>query len=453
MKKIILFFCAACLVSSIASAQLRATDQTGINVFETPKTDTEFTGPGVRIGGSIAMPYIALKHSNDVTEQDPAKNTQALFKNSANFALSQANLDINSYLADGVTLQVTLYLASKHHNETWVKGGYVQFDKIPFLHLDILDEVMKYTTIKVGQMDVNYGDAHFRRSDGGQAIYNPFMENYIMDEFATEIGAEAAINYNGIIGVAAITNGNLNPNLSFIDTSKAANKFANGLHNPSWIAKLGYDKQFTDNFRARLTGSVYHTVGAGSNTLFGGDRTGSNYSAVMYNAGPGTGTAFNGRVNPGLSDRVTALMGNLFLKYKPLDFLAVESFTTIEKATGAKASEEFNRNANQFATDLIFRFGKDENFYIGGRYNTLSADIMKSNAVAPVAPFTVGQDLVPAYKLDVSRLAIACGWYVTKNMLAKVEYSNQTYSNVPNVNYILNGAEFHGISAEAVISF
>ncbi|MCX6307431.1 MAG: hypothetical protein NTY32_00905, partial [Bacteroidia bacterium] len=195
------------------------------------------------------------------------------------------------------------------------------------------------------------------------------------------------------------------------------------------------------------------TAGAGSNTLFGGDRTGSNYSAVMYNAGPGTGTAFNGRVNPGLSDRVTALMGNLFLKYKPLDFLAVESFTTIEKATGAKASEEFNRNANQFATDLIFRFGKDENFFIGGRYNTLSTELAKTTAVAPAAPYTVGQDAVPAYTLDVSRLAISGGWYVTKNMLAKIEYSNQTYGNVPNVNYILNGAEFHGISAEAVISF
>jgi len=50
-------------------------------------------------------------------------------------------------------------------------------------------------------------------------------------------------------------------------------------------------------------------------------------------------------------------------------------------------------------------------------------------------------------------MAISGGWYVTKNMLAKIEYSNQTYGNVPNVNYILNGAEFHGISAEAVISF
>jgi len=37
--------------------------------------------------------------------------------------------------------------------------------------------------------------------------------------------------------------------------------------------------------------------------------------------------------------------------------------------------------------------------------------------------------------------------------LAKLEYVNQTYSGVPNVNYILNGYQFHGFSAEAVISF
>jgi hypothetical protein len=453
MKKFFLFLSAACLVSSLASAQLRATDQTGINVFETPKSDTKFTGPRIDLGGAIAMPYIALTHSNAVTEQDPAKNTQALFKNSANFALSQANLDINAYLSDGISLQVTMYLASKHHNESWVKGGYVQFDKLPFLPFSFVDEIMKYTTVKVGQMDVNYGDAHFRRSDGGLAIYNPFMENYIMDEFATEIGAEADFNYNGIVAVASITNGNLNPNMAFIDTTKASSKYANGLHNPSWIGKLGYDKQILDNLRVRLTGSVYHTAGSVSNTLFGGDRTGSNYSAVMYNTAPGTGTAFNGRVNPGFGDRLTTVMGNLFIKYKPLDILSVESFTTYEKANGAKASEELDRNATQFATDLVFRFGQNEQFYLGGRYNTLSADIAKSAAVAPVAPYTVGQELVPAYTLGVNRIAIAGGWYVTKNMLAKIEYSNQKYTGVPNVNYILNGAEFHGISAQAVIAF
>jgi hypothetical protein len=454
MKKLILTFSAAIMLCSTMFAQLRATDQTGVNVFETPKTDVQFTGPKVEFGGSISMPYIALTNSNAVTNQDPTKNTQALFKNSPNFALSMANLNINSYLADGVTLQVSLYLASKHHNETWVKGGYVQFDKVPFIKLDLLDQIMKYTTIKVGQMDVNYGDAHYRRSDGGCSIYNPFMENYIMDEFATEIGAEADVNYNGIIGVVGVTNGNLNPSLAYIDTTAAAFKYSNGLHNPSFLAKLGYDKQLTDKFRARITGSVYTTSGALSNTLFGGDRTGSNYSAIMYNAGPGTGTAFGGRFNPGLTDKLTTVMGNLFLKYKVLDNLAVESFTTIESAKGRTTAEATERSASQFAEDFIIRFGKAENFFLGARYNTVTADVAAAAGAtgSTIASTTI---LAPAtaYSIGISRLAISGGWYVTKNIMAKVEYSNQKYSGVPNVNTILNGYEFHGLSAEAVISF
>jgi len=456
MKKSIMTVVAALFVSSTMFAQLRVTDQTGVNVFETPKTDTQFTGPKVEFGGSISMPYIALTNSNAVTNQDPTKNTQALFKNSPNFALSMANLNINSYLADGITLQVTLYLASKHHNETWVKGGYVQFDKIPFIKMDLLDNIMKYTTIKVGQMDVNYGDAHFRRSDGGNAIYNTFMENYIMDEFATEIGAEADVNYKGIVGVIGVTNGNLNPSLAYIDTTLTSYKYSNGLHNPSLLLKLGYDKQITEKFRARITGSLYTTAGALSNTLFGGDRTGSNYSAIMYNAGPGTTTAFGGRFNPGLSDKLTTVMGNLFLKYKLTDGLSVESFSTIESAAGRTAAEAIDRHASQFATDFIFRFGSSENFFLGARYNTVNADVVAAKAIANTgsgATLVLGQDAVPAYSIGISRLAISGGWYVTKNIMAKVEYANQQYSGVPNVNYILNGYEFHGLSAEAVISF
>jgi hypothetical protein len=499
MKKLIFTLAAALVLSSTLFAQLRATDQTGVNIFETPKANLPFTGPKVELGASIAMPYIALDHSNYLTAtpllNNPATNPNALFKNAPNFALSMANLNINSYLADGVTLQVSLYLASKHHNETWVKGGYVQFDKLPFIKWDFLDNIMKYTTIKVGQMDVNYGDAHFRRSDGGNAIYNPFMENYIMDEFATEIGAEADVNVNGIVGSFSITNGNLNPSLAAVDTAAISvnsiypskpNAFYSG-HNASIIAKLGYDKQITDNFRARLTGSAYYNSGCISNTLFGGDRTGSNYSAVMYNGAPGTGTAFNGRFNPGFSDKIATVMGNLFLKYKPLEWLSVESFTTFESASGRTMAESSERSAQQFATDLIFRFGKNENFFAGVRYNTLTATVIKSviapvaakaatlgtaaktvwlddadhskgiysftPAVAPTAatPYVAGSYVDP-YDVTINRLAISAGWFVTKNILAKIEYVDQKYSGFP-VKTINDGAKFSGLSAEAVISF
>ena len=40
-------------------------------------------------------------------------------------------------------------------------------------------------------MEINYGDAHFRRSDGGNTMWNPSLKkNNLMDAFTTEIGAE-----------------------------------------------------------------------------------------------------------------------------------------------------------------------------------------------------------------------------------------------------------------------
>ena len=147
-------------------------------------------------------------------------------------------------------------------------------------------------------------------------------------------------------------------------------------------------------------------------------------------------------------------MGNLFLKYKVLDNLAVESFTTIESAKGRTTAEATERSASQFAEDFIIRFGKAENFFLGARYNTVTADVAAAAGAtgSTIASTTI---LAPAtaYSIGISRLAISGGWYVTKNIMAKVEYSNQKYSGVPNVNTILNGYEFHGLSAEAVISF
>ena len=174
-------------------------------------------------------------------------------------------------------------------------------------------------------------------------------------------------------------------------------------------------------------------------------------------------------------------MGNLFLKYKPLNWLAIESFTTFESASGRTTAEATDRSAQQIATDLVFRFGKSENFFAGVRYNTLTATVAKS-VIAPIAakaavaaktvwyddndhskgiysftPATTATPYVPGYVIDpydatISRLAISAGWFVTKNILAKVEYVDQKYSGFPAGN-IYDGAKFNGLSAEAVISF
>src|SRR5688500_18789882 len=190
----------------------RPYDQRGINVFETSKQEDSiaFEGARVRLGAGFTQQYQNLKHQNKGAAN--SQTTNKLYPLTPGFMTSQANLMLDIQLADGIRLSVTTYLSSRHHNEAWVKGGYIQFDKLPFKG-EFWNELMQYATIKVGHMEINYGDAHFRRPDGGQTLYSPFMEGNIMDAFATEIGGEVYLQKNGLFGMVGVTNGMIKGNV------------------------------------------------------------------------------------------------------------------------------------------------------------------------------------------------------------------------------------------------
>jgi hypothetical protein len=434
MKIIYMLIAAALLPIGVRAQELqfyRPDNMLGINEFETPKIDTvKFTGLKVKVGGNFEMEFQGLRNFNTATPMTKTGftgNVNSLEPLTNGFTLPMANL-------------ITMYLASRHHEDSWVKGGYVQFDKLLFLNSDVINNIMKSVTIKVGQFDVDYGDQHYRRSDGGNTIYNPFIENYIMDEFATEIGAEVYYHTNsGFFLMGGATNGELDATVvagTKIDSATGKpNQF-----DPAFHGKIGFDKQVNKDFRVRVTGSAYTVHSANSATLFGGDRTGSHYFNVMENQNIANGTVlsdandyspFSGRLNPGFSEEVNTAMANLFLKYKGLEF-----FGTAEDAKGRAITETTERKATQYAADLIYRFpqGK-ENFWVGFRYNTVTA-------------------LLQGYtsNVTVNREAGSLGWFITKNIMAKAEYVNQTYQGYPSDN-ILNGGNFHGAVLEASIGF
>lgn len=444
--KLILLFC---LVSGAVKAQetlqyFRPNDMRGVNVFETSKTDTvPFTGLKVKVGGNFEMEFQGLRNFNTATPMTKTGfvgNVSSLETLTNGFDLPMANLNVDAQLADGIRMNITVYLATRHHEDTWVKGGYIQFDKLLFLHSDLINELMKSFTIKIGQNDIDYGDQHYRRSDGGNTIYNPFVENYIMDEFATEIGMEVYYHSkSGLFLMGGISNGELDPTVvSSIKIDSATGQ--PNKYDPAFHGKIGFDKQVNPDFRFRLTGSFYSVNSDNSNTLFGGDRTGSHYFNVMENQAIASGTtlsdendysAFSGRLNPGFTEELHTYMGNLFLKYQGLEF-----FGTIEDAHGRAITETTNRQATQYAADLIYRFpqGK-ENFWVGFRYNTVTALLQGYTA-----------------NITVNREAGSLGWFITKNILAKAEYVNQNYEGYP-ANNILNGGNFHGAVLEASIGF
>jgi hypothetical protein len=398
-------------------SNFRSYDKEGINVFETSKKDSSrFTEPKVKLGANFTQQFQDLKHSNNslpVIDPLSGKNTNQLM----------ANLNLDAQLADGIRLNLVTYLSSRHHQEAWVKGGYIQIDRLSVLNSAAIDRLMKYVTIKVGHSEINYGDAHFRRTDNGNAMYNPFVGNLILDAFTTEIGSEVYFQNKGWIAMAGITGGEIKG-----DVTNPSKRHA------SYLGKLGYDKQTSENLRLRLTGSFYTNAGASNQTLYRGDRAGSRYYMVLENtAATVSANAWSGHYNPVFHRRVEAVMINPFVK-----FCGFEFFGTYEIARGNSAAESGKRKAEQWAVDGVYRLGKKENLFVGARYNQVKGDLLLTPATSQ--------------EIKIERVQLAGGWFITKNILAKAEYVTQQYHGFP-ASSILNGGKFNGFMLEGVIGF
>ena len=404
------------LERQIGIQYIRPQDARGLNIFETSKVaGADFDGFRVDWGAAFTTQVQDLSHSNTADKTIAANQLQDI---GFGFNNSTANLYLHSQLAPGMRVQLSMYLSSRHHNEAWVKDGYLQIDESP-IEFAPLQALMQYLTIKVGHMEINYGDAHFRRSDNGNAMFNPFVGNYILDSFTTEVGAEVYIKAKNAIAMGAVTGGEVRGTV-----------LSPGKRGPAYIGKLGFDKQMNKDLRVRLTGSAYISKKSNSNTLFSGDRAGSRFYWVMENtAATETGNFRSGQWNPGFSNEVTAFQVNPFIKLRGL-----EVFGVIEQAKGRASTEPEDRKWTQFAVDGIYRFAGDKLF--GGlRYNTAKGDVKGI-----------------ANEVSIDRYEIGGGWFITPAVMAKIEYVNQKYNDFP-VSNIHNGGRFKGFMMEGVIGF
>jgi len=124
-------------------------------------------------------------------------------------------------------------------------------------------------------------------------------------------------------------------------------------------------------------------------------------------------------------------MINPFIKYRGLEF-----FGQYEEATGNNGATETtgDRTWKQTVSEALYRFAGNK-LYLGGRYNTATGTLF---GITP--------------EVSVDRYQLGGGWFVTPNVLTKLEYVNQKYNDFPTTD-IRNGGKFKGFMIEGVVAF
>ena len=396
---------------------VRPYDARGINVFEMPKPDMEaFTGPTLDIGAAFTQPFQSIKHSNSAAPRIVnGKDQNKLITLGAGLPLASANLIMNAQLTKGIVVSVENYLAARGHEQFYVKGGYLQIDESP-INLAPFNALMKFATLRVGMFENNFGDSHFRRSDAGQAMYNAFVGNYIVDPFTTEAGAELYLRKGSWLAMGAITSGQMRGQVDSPEKRGWAR-----------YTKLGFDRQMNSDLRVRLTGSYYKADRSTNQTIYSGDRPGSRYYEVLVDS---VGRdRWSGTIQPGFRNSVKALQINPFVKLGGL-----EVFGTIDRGSGRALGEAKDRKLSQNAADVVYRFLGNQ-LYVGGRYNSATMRLQGMTQ-------DVGAD----------RQSFVGGWQISPLVLLKAEYVTQKYNDFPTTDR-RSGGKFNGLIAEGVVSF
>jgi hypothetical protein len=289
-----------------------------------------------------------------------------------------------------------------------------------------------------------------------------------MDAFTTAPAIEVLFRCKntGWLGMVGVSTGSVNQTLT--TTTAGAAKTPGAVYTPINVAtqlavygKIGYDKQITPDFRLRLTLSGYHQgENQAGGYLYGGDRAGTRYY-LMMNRPTLTSTDVAIASNFLAGDFPTAITYNednsyvvsLLLRLKGIEIFGTFESATGKTATGARTIGLSSNgtgltgsfNFEQKAIEGIYHFGKLSQFYGGARYDAVKE---------------------MDYNLSVDRVQVVLGWYLTPNIVSKIEYVSQVYKNfygslfnsslanpINNLNAYGSSAGFSGVMIEAGISF
>jgi len=316
-----------------------------------------------------------------------------------------------------------LLISSRSHpSTTYGHQGYLMVRGMPgdLKNVRLLDSLFDKIDLKIGHFHLDYGDHGYHRSDNAATQKNPLIGNFVIDPELVDIGAEISSEpgkFNWMVGVSNGTN-----------TENVQDGRGNAFHGKVWL-DLAPVRASISGFRVDHSDSA--TARA---TLFSGNRDGERYGGEI-----GGGQA-PGQVLPAGAKDVTAWQADLTWTGDKLSLYGHYGNTEDADINGVAEgtpTEEWNYYAGQ----AVWKFTPKVHGAV--RYSAARADILN--------------DVASDGKVD--RIQIGGGYWLTDELLAKIEYVHQEYDDFAEGDVLNNNIQawrdpsFSGVAMEVSFSF
>lgn len=325
-----------------------------------------------------------------------------------------------------------LFLSSRNHpSTTYGNEGYMILHGVPenLVSLKFLEPILNKVDIKAGHFLVDFGDNNQHRSNNAIVQKNPLVGNFVVDPNIVSIGMQVNSKPDARLGwLVGVNNGTTTEDWSVGRGFAANGKVSYQVFRPLRLSASYMTADQSDNGTKAAGGSALQ--------MFSGNRSGERYAGVM-----GGGQA-PGNVFPQAGEKFSAAQVDLTWKDTrfPIEIYSHVGRTQDKDINGSAAGTP-EESWNYFAGDVVYRITPA--LYAAARYSGATTDMLAGRA-------TDGK---------VDRIQIGGGLWLTKNMLAKVEYVTQKYSGFIQGDMVNNNVqawrdpEFHGFVAEVSFAF
>ena len=324
-----------------------------------------------------------------------------------------------------------MYLSSRNHpSSTYGNEGYILMRGVPenLQSLRFLTPILDKVNVKAGHFLINFGDGLQRRSNNAIVQANPLVGNFVIDPNIVSIGVEVSNKpserINWLVGVS---NGTTTEDWS-IDRGF-------GFHAKVAVNPVKSLRTAVSYIAADQSGNPNKSAGGSQTQMFSGNRSGERYAGVL-----GGGQAPGG-IFPQAGEEFSAVQFDVtFKNQSPLELYAHYGQTQDKDINGSLPGEP-EEKWGYYAGDVVWRFNR--NIYAAARYSTAEADSIAGK--------------VSTGKVD--RYQIGGGFWLTRNLLMKVEYVDQQYEGFRQGEMVNNNIQawrspsFNGLITEVSFSF